>query len=259
MKINLFSHAMAALALAIGLAAAPAAAPTALAQDAPPPFDAEQREALDALVRQYILEHPEVVVEALHRYEQQQRVAEAQRQQQAIVALADRLTADPRDPVIGNARGDVTLVEFFDYRCPYCERMSGTLAQLVEEDQNLRVVMKEFPILSPQSTQAARAALAAARQGKYKAFHFALMAGGGGFTDDEILMVAEQVGLDGERLQRDMQDPAIEAVLRDNHALAEQIGITGTPAFIVGRTLIPGALSLEELRAKIAAARAGAG
>ena len=255
MKKKNFLRAAAALALTVGLAAAPQAGS---AQDAQPPFDATQSEAIEALVRQYILEHPEVVVEALHRYEQQQQAAEAERQAAAIVALADQLSADPRDPVIGNPNGDVTLVEFFDYRCGYCKRMTGTLAQLIEEDPQLRVVMKEFPILSRESGQAARAALAGLRQDKYEAFHFALMQGGA-LTDDEILAIAESVGLDNEQLQAGMQDPEIEAVLRDNLALAEKIGITGTPAFIVGNTLIHGAVSIEELRAKIAAARAKSG
>jgi len=255
MKKKDFLRAAAALALALGLAAAPQAGS---AQDAQPPFDATQSEAIEALVRQYILEHPEVVVEALQRYEQQQRAAEAERQAAAIVALADQLTADPRDPVIGNPDGDVTLVEFFDYRCGYCKRMTGVLAQLVDEDPNLRVVMKEFPILSRESGQAARAALAGLRQDKYEAFHFALMEGGA-LTDDEILAIAASVGLDTDELQDAMRDPAIGAALRDNLALAEKIGITGTPAFIVGNTMIPGAVSIEELRAKIAAARAKSG
>jgi protein-disulfide isomerase len=255
MKKKDFLRAAAALALALGLAAAPQAGS---AQDAQPPFDATQSEAIEALVRQYILEHPEVVVEALQRYEQQQRAAEAERQAAAIVALADQLSADPRDPVIGNPDGDVTLVEFFDYRCGFCKRMTGVLTQLVDEDPNLRVVMKEFPILSRESGQAARAALAGLRQGKYEAFHFALMEGGA-LTDDEILVIAASVGLDTDELQDAMQDPAIGAALRDNLALAEKIGITGTPAFIVGNTLVPGAVSIEELRAKIAAARAKSG
>src|SRR3546814_6450784 len=121
----------------------------------------------------------------------------------AIAALADQLTGDPRDPVSGNPQGDVTLVEFFDYRCPYCKRMTETLAQAIEEDPGLRVVMKEFPILSAESVQAARAAMAALRQGagKYEDFHFALMAGGGGFSEQEILALAESVGLDGDGLR----------------------------------------------------------
>jgi protein-disulfide isomerase len=245
----------AALTLLAGLAAAPQAV---LGQEAAPSFDAKQNEAIEAVVRQYLLDHPEVVVEALQLYEQRQQAAEAERRKTAILALADQLTADPADPVIGNPEGDVTLVEFFDYRCPYCRQMTDTLAQLIDEDPKLRVVMKEFPILSRESVLAARAAMAAQRQGKYEAFHFALMENGGGFSEDEILAVADSVGLDTERLSGEMQDPAIEAVLRNNHALAEKLGITGTPAFVIGDTMVPGAVSLDELRAKIAEARAKA-
>lgn len=244
-----------ALGLAAGLALSPLA--PAAAQDGTP-FAPAQQQQIEELVHQYILAHPEVVVEALHRYEQQQQALEAQRQQEALAASAAALTADDADPVIGNPDGDVTLVEFFDYRCGYCKRMTGALNQLIEEDGNLRVVMKEFPILSRESVVGARAALAAERQGKYEAFHFALMENGGDLTEDEILAVADSVGLDTEQLLADMQDPAIEATLRRTHGLAETLGIGGTPAFVIGDTLIGGATSVENLRAKIAEARAKA-
>src|SRR3546814_12703191 len=130
MKHNDFLRAAAAFTVTLGLAAAPHAVS---AQEASP-FDARQSEAIERLVQQYLLEHPEVLVEALRRYEQQQQAAEARRQAEAIAALAGQLTADPRDPVIGNPQGDVTLVEFFDYRCGYCKRMTGTLAKPIEED-----------------------------------------------------------------------------------------------------------------------------
>jgi protein-disulfide isomerase len=235
-----------------------AAAPAARAQEKPSVFDAEQSEAIGELVRQYILDHPEVLLEALQIYEQRQQAAAAERQQAALTAEVEALTRDPGAPVIGNPAGDVTLVEFFDYRCPYCKQMTDTLAQLIEEDPNLRLVMKEFPILSAESLMAARAALAAQNQGKYESFHFALMEGGGGFTEDEIMAVADSVGLDVAQLQADMQDPEIEAALRRNNSLAERIGVTGTPAFVVGDTLLTGATSLEQLRALIAEARAKA-
>ena len=255
LKQNGFLRNAAVLTLVVGLAAAPQAV---LGQDANPAFDAKQNEAIEALVRQYLLDHPEVVVEALQLYEQRQQAAQAERQTAAITELADELNNEAQDPVIGNPAGDVTLVEFFDYRCPYCKQMTDTLEQLIDEDPNLRVVMKEFPILSKESVQAARAAMAALRQDKYEAFHFALMENGGGFSDEEILAVADSVGLDTERLRSEMADPAIEGVLRNNHALAEKIGITGTPAFVIGDAMIPGAVSLDELRARIAAARAKA-
>jgi protein-disulfide isomerase len=229
------------------------------AQDAAAALDAKQKEEIEALVRQYLLDHPEVLVEALNNYEKKQQEAQAERQRQALIAEAEALENDPAAPVLGNPNGDVTLIEFFDYRCPYCKRVTGALAQLLDEDPQLRLVMKEFPILSQESVQAARAALAAERQGKYHEFHFALMENGGGFSDEEIMTVAEAVGLDTQQLRADMQDPAIEQVLRDNHALAERIGVTGTPAFIVNDRLVPGAIELEQMRALVAEARDGAG
>jgi protein-disulfide isomerase len=235
-----------------------AGAPAAMAQENPPVFDATESEAIEAVVKQYLLDHPEILVEALHLYEQRQQAAEAERQKAALTAEAEALNHDPAAPVIGNPEGDVTLVEFFDYRCPYCKRMTDTLAQLVEEDPNLRLDMKEYPILSEESLIAARAALAADRQGKYESFHFALMEGGGGCTEGEIMAVAESVGLDLAKLRADMQDPEIEAALRRNHVLAERVGVSGTPAFIVDDMLLPGATSLEQLRAMIAEARAKA-
>ncbi len=227
-----------------------------IAQQAEPVFDARQSEAIEKLVRDYLLEHPEVLIEALRAYEQRQQAAEAERLRAAILAEAAALKDDPDAPVIGNPEGDVTLVEFFDYRCPYCKRASGTVIQLMEEDPELRVVMKEFPILSQESVRAARIALAAGRQGKYESFHFALMENGGSFSDAEIFAVAESVGLDEARLRADMQDPAIEAALRRTNALAERLGVTGTPAFIVGDTLIPGAVGIDQLRALVAETRA---
>ena len=261
LKTNAFlrSRTIPLLALAIGLAIGLTALPQApRAQDAANPLAGMQKQAVEQLVRDYLLAHPEVVVEALQRYEQQQQALESERLKETLAASAAALTADKSDPVIGNPQGDVTLVEFFDYRCPYCKRMTDTLAELIKEDSNLRVVMKEFPILSRESVQAARAALAAERQGKYEAFHFALMENGGGFTEDEILAVAESVGLDAAKLQKDMQDPEITAVLQRTSALAESIGVTGTPAFVIGGTMIPGATSLEALRAQIAETRAKA-
>ncbi|MEO3430751.1 DsbA family protein [Pelagibius sp. CAU 1746] len=253
MKNNIFLWSCAALMVAAATLLAPR---PGQAQETPPALNAQQQEAVEALVRQYLLEHPEVIVESLQSFERRQQEAETQRQREALIAEAETLTNDPQAPVLGNPEGDVTLVEFFDYRCPYCKRMTGILAELMESDPQLRVVMKEFPILSQESVMAAKAALAAERQGKYEAFHFALMEDGGGFTEDEIMAVADSVGLDEARLRADMQDPAIEAALRLNHATAEKIGITGTPAFIVGDTLMPGALSLEQLRSVITAARA---
>lgn len=219
-------------------------------------FGTAQREAIEEIIREYLLKNPEVIVESLENAREQQAQQEAERVRAVLQESREELVNDPRSPVGGNPKGDVTIVEFFDYRCPYCKRVSGTLVQLMEEDPKLRVVMKEFPILSQESVQAARAGLAAARQGKYHSFHFALMDKGGSFSDQEIFAVAQSVGLDVERLRADMQDPAIESTLRRVHRLAGKLGISGTPAFVIGDTLVPGAVGLEQLRALVAEARA---
>jgi len=199
-----------------------------------------------------------VVVEAFRAYEQRQQALEAERQRAALMAEAANLNRDPLSPVLGNPEGDVTVVEFFDYRCPYCKRIAGALQGLVAEDPNVRLVMKEYPILSQESVDAARAALAADRQGLYEPFHFALMERGGAMTAAEVMSVAHSVGLDIDRLRQDMQLPEIEEALRRNYALGEKIGVTGTPAMVIGGTVVPGAVSLEHLRSLVAEARAQA-
>ena len=221
-------------------------------------LDPKQTEAIQELVREYLLQNPEVIVEALEIYQQRQRLAEAERQHAALLAAQESLKNDPASPVLGNPDGDITVVEFFDYRCPYCRQVAGALQELVAEDPNIRLVMKEYPILSEESVNAARAALAAVRQDGYERFHFALMERGGSMTQAEVTRVARSVGLDVEQLLRDMRSPEIEAALRRNYALAESIGVTGTPAMVIGTTLVPGAVDLNRLRALVAEARAQA-
>ena len=228
------------------------------AEEAPEKPTPAETAAFEERVRAYLLQNPEVIVQALQAYEQRQQAREVERQRDAIVAEAPSLKQDPASPVLGNPEGDVTVVEFFDYRCPYCRRVATALQELVAEDPNVRLVMKEYPILSQESIDAARAALAAAKQDQYEPFHFALMARGGSMSEAEVMAVAQAVGLDVDRLKQDMNAPEIEEALRRNYALAEKIGVGGTPAMVIGTTLIPGAVSLERLRALVATARAEA-
>jgi len=174
-----------------------------------------------------------------------------------VAAHRDELLDDPGSPVGGNRDGDVTVVEFFDYRCGYCIAMAPRLETLLEQDRNLRFVYKEWPILGPMSELAARAALAARRQGRYEDFHSALMRLRGRLTEATLFDAARRLGLDPERLRADMQSAEIDRVLRDNRALAAELGITGTPAFVIGDRLVPGAVPLGELKTVIAAARGG--
>lgn len=218
-------------------------------------FSSAEEQAIRELVRDYLMENPEVLVESLQIYQERQRVAAQERQQQRVSELQQALTEDADDPVIGNPDGDVVVVEFFDYRCPYCQRVASDINTIVKEDGNIRLVMKELPILGPASRYAAKAALAAAKQDKYEELHFALMEVEGQLDNLAVLRVAQSVGLDIEQLQQDMRDPEIDQLLRRTYELAQSLEINGTPAFVVGNRLIPGALDPQALRQLVAQQR----
>ena len=164
---------------------------------------------------------------------------------------------DPATPVGGNPHGDVTVVEFFDYRCPYCKQVEPSLDALLKEDGKLRIVYKEFPILGEASVYATRVALAAKKQGKYAEFHRAMMATKGDINDETVLKVATSIGLDVSKIKADMSAPEIDKLIDTNYGLADALNIQGTPAIILGDNLIPGAIDLDTLRKDIAAARRG--
>ncbi len=174
----------------------------------------------------------------------------------AIAVLASEdLDQDPASPVLGDPQGDVTMVEFFDYRCPFCKLMAPKLLTLLAGDPQLRLVMKEYPILSPQSVTAARIALVASRHGRYAAFHQAMFRLDGPFDEAKLLDVAKQIGLDPAIVRKEMNAPWIDAELRRNFALGQITGITGTPAFVVDHKLLLGAVPLSTLKRLIADAR----
>ncbi|MDJ0608977.1 MAG: DsbA family protein [Kiloniellales bacterium] len=219
-------------------------------------FDAADQDEIREIVREYLIEHPEVIVEAINVYQERQRVAAKERQQQAVVALQSALAEDPDAPVLGNPDGDVMVVEFFDYNCGYCKTVAEGIRQTIAEDPGIRLVMKEFPILGPDSQFAARAALAAAEQDRYEELHFALMTAPGRLNQQKVMSVAGSLGLDLDKLRRDMNKPEVDAALRRNFELAEGLEITGTPAFVIGSQVFPGALNMETLRQVVAEARA---
>ena len=172
----------------------------------------------------------------------------------AIAALRDDLQSDPNAGSLGNPEGDTVIVEFFDYNCPYCKRAAPEVAGLIADDPDLRVVMREWPILGPDSELAARASLAARAQGKYAAFHAALMAQPRA-NEATIRRAAEEAGLDFDRLQADMNAPEVEAHIVRSRELATQLGISGTPTFVIGDTLVPGYAEKAQLAAIIAEGR----
>jgi protein-disulfide isomerase len=206
-------------------------------------------------VRDYLLAHPEVIGEAINRLEAKQGEADAAAAGAALNDHVAEVYHDPDSPVGGNPSGEVTLVEFFDYNCPYCRTMAPLMTQAEQADPNLRIVYKEFPILGAGSVFAAKAALAANNQGKYVAFHRALYQVHGQVDEAKVLEVAASVGLDVGRLKADMADNAIAAMIKKNEKLAQTLRISGTPGFIVGDQIATGATNFEGLQALIAKGR----
>lgn len=202
-------------------------------------------------VRAYLLNHPEVIFEAANRYQARQAAQQAARQeteeQRALKARAMEVFRDKDSPVAGNPTGNATIVEFFDYNCPYCRRMAPIMEKLTRADPQLRVVYKEFPILGPNSVFAAKAALAANEQGKYVPFHDGLFALRGAADPGSVMQVAAKVGLDTDRLKADMKKPEIQTAIEKNLALAEALRINGTPGFVIGSHILRGATDLKAL------------
>jgi len=248
--LKILSYVAAAIA---GIAAA-ALAFTFLpsARQALAPYEKSQ---IEAVVQSYIEAHPEIVAKALDAAQAQRKAAELREQRASLRAKADAIFRDPSDPVLGNPAGDVTIVEFFDYRCPYCKRSMPDVMQTVNGDGHIRLVLKEFPILGPNSVLATRAALASIQQGKYAPFHEAMLASKSELNEGAILALAEANGIDTKRLTEDMKSPAIDALIKKNYRLADDLKIEGTPVFIIGDRLIPGAVDKSALERLVQEAR----
>lgn len=211
----------------------------------------------DAAIERYIRAHPEVIVQSLQAMDAKREAEQKERQKTALATKQNELLHDPASPVSGNPKGEITLVEFYDYRCGYCKKAASAVTELQKVDSRVRVVYKDFPILGEPSELAAKAALASQAQGKHQAFHEALLASHADMTKESILKIAVNVGLNTKRLEADMADPKWQVVIDKNRALARELGISGTPGFIVGNELVPGWLDLNGLKELIA--RAGQG
>jgi protein-disulfide isomerase len=217
-----------------------------------------EKAEIERIIRDYLVEHPEVLVEAMQALERKEQEAANQQQTKALDANRDALENAATSPVGGNPQGDVTMVEFFDYNCGYCKRTHGERLAALEKDKKVRLVYKELPVLSPVSEQAAKAALAAHRQGRYEAMHDALMTHEGRLDDKAIQDAAKKAGLDWQRLQDDMTKPEIQAEIDANLALARAIGLKGTPGFIIGEAFIPGAIPADQFAILFQSAREAA-
>ena len=237
---------------ALGLASALGLSGGAMAGTALSP---EQQDEVKALIGSYLKENPEVVIEAIQAWRSKQEAAEAAMTREAIQELMVEVK-DTSSPVWGNPWGDVTVVEFFDYNCPYCKSVFPGMRKLVREDGNIKVVMKELPVLGPNSEYAAKAALAAQKQGKYEAFHAQMMSKESRLSPEGVIAAAKKVGLDIDRLKKDMDSAEVTEELNRSNIWAQRLGISGTPAFVIGDELIPGAIDGRQMKRYVDKARA---
>ena len=218
--------------------------------------DGMDEDRIKELVLEAIRENPGVVFEAAQLFEQQQQALQAQAAAQVFDTEKATLENDPNAPVLGNPDGDVTVVEFFDYNCPYCRRVKPEMEALLAADPNVRVVYREWPILGDGSVFAARAALASRNQGKYEEFHWAMMQLKERAEEASILRTAEDIGLDVAQLRRDMNGPEIEEHIQTSMRLAQSLGFSGTPSFVIGDSLAPGLIQADQMIELVDQARA---
>jgi protein-disulfide isomerase len=222
------------------------------------PLSADQAE-LGKSIRAYLLANPEVLVDAMQELERKQDSQRDAVAQKGVSENQAELYRDPDSPVGGNPNGDVVIVEFNDYQCPYCKRAYQAVKSVVGSDGKVKIVYKDIPILGEASKIAAQAALAAGKQGKHQPLHNALMEFTGKLDRDKILEIAVGVGIDRAQLEKDMEDPKIKAIIDRNMALASALGVRGTPAFVIGKQFVPGAVDAAALKQLIADARKGQG
>ena len=204
-------------------------------------------ERVKELVLEAIRENPEIVYEAAMLMRQREEAARQAARASVLERNKEVLLNDPNAPVLGNPDGDVTVVEFFDYNCPYCRRVKPSVEALLERDKNVRLVYREWPILGDGSVFAARAALASREQGKYEEFHWAMMGMQGRAEEGSVMRIAEQVGLDLDQLRQDMESEEIDEHIATSARLTAELGFNGTPAFVIGDALVPGVIDAEQM------------
>jgi protein-disulfide isomerase len=222
-------------------------------------FSPKQKSDIEELVHSYLISHPEILQEMATKLEANQKQAENDTRNATLINKAAEIYHDETDAVIGNPKGDVTLVEFMDYNCGWCKKSMVEMQALLKVDKNVRVVMKEFPIFGAGSEYAAKAALASVKQGKYWQFHQAMFAAESKITPELVDQIAVEQGLDLAKLKTDMQDPAIIANIQKTNILAQTLLFTGTPAFIVDNQVSPGYVPIDTLQNMVVSVRANGG
>lgn len=231
-----------------------AQAATPATQSASSTFSDAQRAEIESIIKTYLLNHPEVMVEVSKELEKRQASMQAENTKKVITERKASIFQAASDFVGGNAKGEISVVEFFDYNCGWCKKAIDEVQKLTKADPNVRIVMKEFPIFGENSTLAAKAAMASIKQGKYWDYHVAMMREKQ-VTKDNIFKIAEKVGLNVDKLKTDMNDPAIDAALKETSGLAQELGIEGTPGFLIDSRLNVGFIPAEGIREILADVR----
>jgi protein-disulfide isomerase len=224
-------------------------------------FTDTQRSDIEAIIKSYLVAHPEVLEEAMAELTKRQTAAETAKHEASIAQNAETIFNSPRGVTLGNKDGDVAFVEFFDYNCGYCKRAMADMLDLMKNDSRLKVVLKEFPVLSEGSVEAARVAVAVRMQDptgkKYLDFHQKLLGGRGVADKARAMAAAKDAGLDMARIEKDLTSPEVKATLTENMKLADEMGLNGTPSYVIGKQIVVGAVGLEGLKEKIGIARCG--
>jgi protein-disulfide isomerase len=218
-------------------------------------FSADQTRAIENIVKNYLVQHPEVLQDAMDALDKRQKEAEAEKARTTIKDNKATIFSSAHQVVLGNPEGNVTMVEFFDYNCAYCKRALPDMLNLLKTDPDLKFVLKEFPVLGPGSVEAAHVAVAARMQDptgkKYIEFHQKLLGGRGPADKTRALAVAKEVGFDMARIEKDMNSDEVKDTIDEDMKLADALGVNGTPSYVVGDQVIVGAVGLDELREKI--------
>lgn len=238
------------LAAVLAFGAAAAFAPAQAAGD----FTSEQKSGIEKIVHDYLIKNPEVIKDAIDELEKRQKLAEAASREKIVNEQNDKLFNSPHQAVVGNPNGDITVVEFFDYNCGYCKQSLASVAKLIEGDPKLRVVLKDFPILGPDSVETAQIATALRFQlkdAKFWEFHKKLLSTRGHIGKAQALAAAKEVGADMAQLEKDIAKPEVAAALKEVATLAEELRFDGTPAWVVGKDAFVGGVPFAQLKAKV--------
>jgi len=222
-------------------------------------FSDDQRHQIESIIKDYLINHPEVMQDVMAAVEKKQQEAEAEKARATIRENNATLFNSPHQVVLGNPEGTITMVEFFDYNCAFCKRALPDMMTLLKTDPNIKFVLKEFPVLGEGSVEAAHVAVAARMQDptgkKYIEFHQKLLGGRGPADKARALAVAKDVGFDMARLQKDIDSEEVKITIDENMKLAEELGVSGTPSYVVGDEVVVGAVGLDALQQKIVAVR----